>query len=236
MRDRDKVVGIALIVLGALFLLGRGMDFGQFGWPLFVLIPGLILLGSAFVGRREAAGLAVPGAIVTTIGLILFVLNGTDRWEAWAYCWALIVAGAGAGNFIFGALTRDTARERDGLRTVYIGLLLFAVFGVFFEFLIFGGFGGLGRWLIPLVLIGAGVYLLFFRDPQSPLPWVTPGSAAPDTPHEYAQPPAPAQTTSAAPPPAPPTAPTDGVVPSATPAREDTRAGTPPDPEDDLPG
>lgn len=186
MRDRDKVIGIALIVLGALFLIGRSVDFGRFGWPFFVLVPGLIMLASAFMGRRDAAGLAVPGAIVTTIGLIMFVLNGTGRWEAMAYCWALIVAGAGAGNFIFGALTKDHARERDGLRTVYTGLILFAVFGVFFEFLIFDGFGGVGRWLIPLVLIGAGVYMLFLRDPQSPLPWVTPGSSAPDTPRDYA--------------------------------------------------
>src|SRR5690606_13373187 len=64
--------------------------------------------------------------------------------------------------------------ERDGLRTVYVGLTLFAVFGDFFEFIIFGGFSGVLRWLLPLVLIGFGVYLLFFRYPRSPLPWVTP--------------------------------------------------------------
>jgi len=234
MRDRDKVIGIALIVLGALFLIGRSVDFGRFGWPFFVLVPGLIMLASAFLGRRDAAGLAVPGAIVTTIGLIMFVLNSTGRWEAMAYCWALIVAGAGAGNFIYGALTKDHARERDGMRTVYTGLILFAVFGVFFEFLIFDGFGGLGRWLIPLVLIGAGVYMLFLRDPQSPLPWVTPGGSAPDTPRDYAgssgpqanatspgSPAAPGATTTtthspATPPPSDVTAPVEPALPDAS--------------------
>ena len=183
MRDRDKTLGIALIVLGGLFLLARVTDLGQFAWPLFVLVPGVLLLGAAFLGRRESAALAVPGAIVTTIGLILFLLNATNRWEAWSYCWALIVAGVGAGNFVYGALTQDNARERDGLRTVYVGLTLFAVFGVFFEFIIFGGFSGVLRWLLPLVLIGFGVYLLFFRDPRSPLPWVTPREPqGPDAP------------------------------------------------------
>ncbi len=233
MRDRDKIIGIALIVLGALFLIGRGVDFGRFGWPIFVLLPGIILLASAFMGRREAAGLAVPGAIVTTIGLIMFVLNGTDRWEAMSYCWALIVAGAGAGNFIFGALTQDHARERDGLRTVYIGLLLFAVFGVFFEFIIFDGFGGVGRWLIPLVLIGAGVYMLFFRDPQSPLPWVTPGGSAPDTPRDYVG--APGTTATPGTPDAAgmPAAPTTSPPTDPAPTREaEPQASRPDEPED----
>lgn len=232
MRDRDKVVGIALIVLGALFLIGRGMDVGRFAWPLFVLVPGIIMLVSAFIGRRDAAGLAVPGAIVTTIGLVLFVLNGTGRWEAWSYCWALIVAGAGAGNFIFGALTKDHDRERDGLRTVYVGLILFAAFGVFFEFLIFGGFGGLGRWLVPLVLIGAGVYLLFLRDPQSPLPWVTPGGSAPDTPRDYVGAPGTAGSTAPTPPApsTPPTSPSPATSASAAPATPTPRPAPTPEP------
>ena len=154
---------------------------------------------------------------------------------------ALIVAGAGAGNFIYGALTKDHARERDGMRTVYTGLILFAVFGVFFEFLIFDGFGGLGRWLIPLVLIGAGVYMLFLRDPQSPLPWVTPGGSAPDTPRDYAgssgpqtnatspgSPAAPGATTTTTHTPA--TAPPSDVVTPVEPALPDTTSDTRVDP------
>lgn len=174
MRDRDKTLGIALIVLGGLFLLGRVVNVGAFAWPFFVIVPGLVLLGAAFFGRRELASLAVPGSIVTTIGLILLVLNAIDRWDAWAYSWALIVAGAGVGTLVHGALEDNAAREREGLRTVYTGLTLFAVFGVVFEFFIFGGLGSAMRWLLPLLLIAVGVYLLFFRDPQSPFPWVTP--------------------------------------------------------------
>lgn len=171
MRDRDKTLGIALIVLGGLFLLWQLAGRGSFPWPLFVILPGLLLLGSAFLGRRETAGLAVPGAIVTTVGLVLLVLEAANRMDAWAYSWALVVAGAGAGTFIFGALTDDHAREREGLRVVYVGLTLFAAFGVLFEFIIWGGLGGVMRWLLPLLLIGFGVYLMFFRDQRCPLPW-----------------------------------------------------------------
>src|SRR5690606_26079102 len=92
MRDRDKSLGIALIVLGGLFLLWQVSGRGTFPWPLFVILPGLVLLGAAFFGRRELASLAVPGSIVTTIGVIILILETADRHDAWAYCWALIVA------------------------------------------------------------------------------------------------------------------------------------------------
>lgn len=164
MQDRKQVLGIVLIVLGLLFLLGRGLDFGALAWPLFVLVPGLILLGTAFMGRRDVAGLAIPGSIVTTIGLILLVLNLTDYWQAWAYCWALIAAGAGLGTFIHGALTNDPVKERDGLRAAYVGLALFAGFGAFFEFFIWGGASLIIRWLLPLALVGGGVFLLLRRE------------------------------------------------------------------------
>src|SRR5690606_17065608 len=70
MRDRKQVIGIALVVLGLLLLLGRGLDFGAMAWPFFVLIPGVIMLAVAFLGDRSSAALAIPGSIVTTIGLI----------------------------------------------------------------------------------------------------------------------------------------------------------------------
>lgn len=164
MRDRKQVIGIALVVLGLLFLLGRGLDFGAMAWPFFVLIPGVIMLAVAFLGDRSSAALAIPGSIVTTIGLILFVLNLTDYWQAWAYCWALVAVGAGLGNFIHGALTRDPQKERDGLRAAYVGLILFAAFGAFFEFFIWGGASLVMRWLIPLALIAVGVYLILRRE------------------------------------------------------------------------
>ena len=164
MRDRNQLIGIVLVVLGLVFLLGRGLDFGALAWPFFVLVPGLIMLAVAFLGQRGSAGLAIPGSIVTTIGLILLVLNLTDYWQAWAYSWALIVAGAGLGNFIQGALTRDAMKERDGLKAAYFGLVLFAAFGAFFEFFIWGGAGLVVRWVLPLALVAAGVYLIMRRE------------------------------------------------------------------------
>ena len=167
MKQRDMGIGIGLVLLGLVFLIGPALNLQAFGWPFFVIIPGIILLFIAFTSRMGNGSLAVPGSIVTTIGLILLVLNLTDYWQAWAYCWALIAVGAGLGNFIHGALTRDPQKEREGLRAAYVGLILFAAFGAFFEFFIWGGASLVMRWLIPLALVAVGVYLILRREQAS---------------------------------------------------------------------
>ena len=161
MRNRNQVIGIILIVAGILVLIGRMAGAGSLGWPLFVLLPGVALLVWAFVGGEDAATLAIPGSIVTTVGLILFFTNLGNYFEAWAYAWGLIVAGVGFGIFLQGALTADHDREREGMRVVTVGLALFAAFGAFFEFFIFDNWSGswVGRWLLPLALIAAGLVL-----------------------------------------------------------------------------
>ncbi|HET8985706.1 MAG TPA: hypothetical protein VFN03_08100 [Trueperaceae bacterium] len=164
LRNRNAMVGALLVVVGLVFMFGQSFDFGSVAWPLFVIVPGLVMLGVAFIGKRESAQLAIPGTILTTIGLILLVLAATDYWQAWAYCWTLIIVGAGVGNFLYGALTNDHGRERDGLQSAYIGLGMFAAFGAFFEFLIFGGLGDLLRWVVPIALIAGGAYLLLKRE------------------------------------------------------------------------
>jgi hypothetical protein len=167
--DKNRGIGIVLIGLGVLFLIGRFIDVGSFVWPFFVIAPGLALLAWAFVGGRSAAGLAVPGSIVTTVGLILFVMNATGTFHAWSYAWALVVAAVGVGVFLQGALLHEEKRQQDGLRTVTAGLVMFAAFGVFFQFLVFGNLWGswVGQWLLPLLLIGGGAYLLYARNQRT---------------------------------------------------------------------
>lgn len=159
---RETVIGLILIALGVLFLLTRSIDASLFAWPLFVIVPGVALLAWSLVGGREVAGLAVPGAIVSTVGAILFLQNLTGSFETWAYAWALVLASVGVGTWLQGSLTQDDGRQRDGVRTATIGLALFAGFGAFFQFVVFGDLLGtwVGRWLFPLALIGAGVLML----------------------------------------------------------------------------
>ena len=93
-------------MLGTLVLIGQALelDMGRVGWPFFVIVPGLGLLGLGLAGSgRLGEVLAMAGGVVTMAGLVLLVQNATDRFDTWAYAWALVVvAGAGIGRWLVG--------------------------------------------------------------------------------------------------------------------------------------
>lgn len=158
----QRRTGFLLVALGLLFLLGQitgGLD-----WPLFVLAPGVILLAVAMLGPRAAAGLVVPGSIVTMVGLILLVQEATGRFETWSYAWGLVMAAVGIGVFLHASIEDRPGRQREGVRLATLGLTMFAAFGVFFEFLIFESAAtGPAGWILPLLLILGGAWMLARR-------------------------------------------------------------------------
>lgn len=165
MNLSNRGIGIALVVVGLLVLLGQWLDLSAMGWPLFIIVPGVIMLGVAFAGNRDAAGLAVPGSIVTTVGLILLIQSATGTFHTWAYAWGLVLAATGFGAFIHAALRQDEEEQRSSLRLTGLGLALFAGFGVFFELFIFGGVAGwVWRYGLPIALIAGGAFLLLRRS------------------------------------------------------------------------
>lgn len=162
------VGGIVLVGLGVVFLVQQvvGFDIGHFGWPIFILLPGLAFLAAYAVGPRGAAGLAVPGCVLTTIGLILAIQNTFDLWATWAYAWTLIVAAVGVGLMLQGERLGHARAARTGSYMVESGLLAFVVFATFFELILdisHFGLGLLRGTLGPAVLILAGLYLLLRR-------------------------------------------------------------------------
>jgi hypothetical protein len=159
------VLGIVLIALGCLFLVDRvvGIDLGRDGWPLFVIVPGVVLFASGLsTTGREGAGLAVAGGITTVVGLILAVQNATGLWATWAYVWALVgPGGTGVGLIGYGVTHRDQGLVGNGLRSLGTGLGLFVAFGLFFEGVI--GLSGppfLTTDIAPYVLVGVGTVIL----------------------------------------------------------------------------
>jgi hypothetical protein len=97
--------------------------------------------------------------------VILYIMNRTDSWEAWSYCWALIVCAVGAGNWIKGYISGAPELQKRGLTTLRTGLILFIVFGVIMEFIFSmsgeAHWGGVLLWSVLLILVG--VYLLVTR-------------------------------------------------------------------------
>ena len=159
---RSGLVGGAVLVsIGAHLLLREvlNIDLGQYGWPFFIIGPGLLLLAGMLVGGRGSGELAIPGSIVTTIGLMLFVMNLTGRFETWAYSWALIVLTVGVGLIIAGSWDDDAKHIQEGKEVAIVGALLFIGFGTFFELFIFRGHF-LTPYLFPVAMIFGGAALV----------------------------------------------------------------------------
>ena len=162
------VVGLVLIALGLLFFAAQTLDLdisvGVPVWPLFVIVPGVgIYLASFAVGREAGAAVASVGAVITTIGLILFYQQATDQWESWAYAWALLPAAVGFGLVSYGAVTGDERIRRSGWPPLTVGGILFLIGAVFFEGVL--GLGGpqnrvFGEWVLPVLLLVIGVALV----------------------------------------------------------------------------
>lgn len=191
-RAGSALAGVVLIGLGVLFLLGQFFNFSawRYLWPFAVVAFGALFFAGMVAGGKSAGGLAIPGSIITMIGLVLFFQTLTGHWESWAYGWTFIVIAVGLGLFIMGWWTGEAERRRSGLRVAAIGFVLFVIFGSIFE-LGAGVFGarGVSQLVFPVLLIGVGLYLLATRSGLLPrlgrpaaVPPPAPEPPAPDQP------------------------------------------------------
>jgi hypothetical protein len=61
------------------------VDVGEVGWPFFVIVPGLGLLGLGLTAAgRLGEVVAMVGGVLSVNGLVLGVQNATDRFDTWA--------------------------------------------------------------------------------------------------------------------------------------------------------
>lgn len=158
-KQKSIIGGLILILVGGCILLaqtvpafGGLLDFSR-QWPLFVIgLGGLFLIG-ALVGSPE---LAIPGSIITGLGLIFYYQALSGNWASWAYMWALIPGFVGLGLFITGSLDKTRAEIRpEGRRLMLISGGLFLLFALFFNLT----WSVMRLW--PVALIAIGLWLLY---------------------------------------------------------------------------
>ena len=156
------IAGTFLILFGLMALASqvfRLVDWG-FIWPFGIIGLGALFFVAMFAGGKQAAAFAIPGSIVSGIGLILLFQNITGHWESMSYFWALIVMFVGVGIYLMGLYGGDENQKRSGAGVMKVGFILFIIFGAFFEML----FSSFSNLLFPILLILLGGYLVLSRS------------------------------------------------------------------------
>lgn len=155
------VAGAILIAFGLIALAGQFLNLVNWGflWPLFVIAFGSLFFIGMVTGGRQAAAFAIPGSIISGIGLVLLFESITGRWEAMSYFWTLIIIFVGIGIYIMGWYGADAVQRQSGWRVMKVGFILFIIFGSFFE-LLFSSSG----LIFPVLLIILGGYLILSRS------------------------------------------------------------------------
>lgn len=167
------VLGVVLVLIGITYLALEfvprrflEIDLAHYGWPIFVIVPGLVLVGIGMT-TRGLAGLCIPGAIVAMVGLVLLFQNIFDLFATWSYAWALVVPGGlGIGMWLQGVASGSANLRTAGFRTMGMGVIVFLLGAVFFEGVVHvsgRSFGFVGRVLLPALLIALGIWLLVRR-------------------------------------------------------------------------
>ncbi len=163
-RRGSITIGVLLVLVGGWFLAvqfvpGLAAWADSFAeWPMWVVGLGLLFLVAAIIGGES--GLAVPASILMGIGGILFYMNRTGEWEAWAYAWTLIIGFVGIGVFLDNLLQGKFRKAlSEGLNTMMTSVILFLVFSTFFRQFIFNQPSLLGPYW-PALLIAWGIWLM----------------------------------------------------------------------------
>ncbi|MCL4867883.1 MAG: hypothetical protein KJ063_02845 [Anaerolineae bacterium] len=128
-------------------------------WPLFILLPGLAMLWPAYRSTAEDVSiwswLAVPGSLLTLIGMLLVATN-FGHGEIWAYGWTLFPAAIVAGVMLMQRHDPANGIHVSGRKIIRASLIVFMALGLVFELLIFSS---LGPWW-PLLLVLWGVFII----------------------------------------------------------------------------
>lgn len=161
-RGSSVVAGLILLLVGGVLLVNQmypGLlanilpDTIVITWPWFVIGTGLVFIFFALL--TGTGGLAVPGSVIGTIGLILYYQNTTGDWESWAFIWVLIPASVGLGIILSSLIEGHLRSAIPGVWLLLINLVIFLVFWA-----IFRRDSALLSAYWPVILIVAGVLIL----------------------------------------------------------------------------
>ena len=156
MNKQSAAVGVLVLIAGLVILLGKLGVFAFIGtlfWPLFILIPGILLHVLVF-GRMAPTIVLVPAGILTVVSVILLIGNWFG-WNLMKFLWPFFLFAVAVGLYeyeVFG-----NARSRPiWVAAMSLAVLSFVLFAMML----------LWTWaiyLIAAVLIALGGWLVVRR-------------------------------------------------------------------------
>ena len=156
MSKNQYTVGLLFLIAGIVILLGKMGLFAFIGtnfWPLFLLIPG-ILLHVLFFGRLLPPIVLIPGAVLTMNAFIFFFCIAFG-WSAMQYLWPFLILSVAAGLYEYHLF--DTDHPRSSLTLARI--LALAAIALFVIMLVWGW----RLYIIAAFLIVIGVWMVAGR-------------------------------------------------------------------------
>ncbi|MBB6729681.1 hypothetical protein [Cohnella zeiphila] len=156
MNKQSAAVGVLILAAGLVILLGKLGVFAFIGtvfWPLFILIPG-ILLHVLYFGRLLPAVSLIPAGILTVVSVLLLVGNWFD-WSSMKYLWPFFLFAVAVGlyeYYMFGEVrTRGLWTASVVLAALSVVLFLLTLMWTW------------GLYIIAIVLILLGGWMVWFR-------------------------------------------------------------------------
>ncbi|GAA3403872.1 hypothetical protein ACFFNY_02915 [Paenibacillus hodogayensis] len=154
MANNRYSVGLIIVAVGVILLLGKLGVIGFFWhvfWPLFVLIPGLLLHGLYF-SRVLPSGVLIPGGILVT-NSILFFLCTIFSWKLMAYLWPGFILALAVGLYEYYLFDKQSPRS-----TLIAAVVLAVISGICFSMTVLFT---AGVYFVALALIVVGAYLIY---------------------------------------------------------------------------
>ncbi|MFC4305608.1 hypothetical protein [Cohnella boryungensis] len=153
MNRQSAAIGIGVVAVGLLILLGKLGVFAFIGavfWPLFILIPG-VLLHVLYFGRMVPSVALIPAGILTVVSIVLLIGN----WFGWGlmkYLWPLFLFAVAAGlyeYYVFGySRSKQIWLAAIGLAVLSLVLFAMTLLWTWGIYLLAAGLIGLGGWLV----------------------------------------------------------------------------------------
>jgi len=127
-NKQSAAVGVLILAAGLVILLGKLGVFAFIGsmfWPLFILIPG-VLLHVLYFGRMAPSVVLVPAGILTVVSLVLLIGNWFG-WNLMRFLWPFFLFAVAVGLYeyeLFGH-TRSRKIWLASIALAALSLLLF---------------------------------------------------------------------------------------------------------------